>query len=494
MISVSDEFISTMKDRTDFRTRAVITLADGTVLELGEDDFSISGNKIIEGAGSDGLPLGEAISRSIDIEIMNTEGQYSDYSFTNAKIELHLMYHMESGTADIQMGFFTVLTPETPGNIITITANDDMYLADKEYDTSLSYPATLSEIYTDACDRCGIHYESDSFLNNDYEVLAKPSGYTYRQIIGMVAMIAGGNARINRSGNMEILTYNFNDPADHEFDEWFELSVSTDDITITGVCAKASEVVDGEIITNKILSGEDGYVIYLNDNPMIEGKEATVVESLHDVFVGKTIRQFSGEHTAYPLAEFMDTAKIIDRNGNTYFSVITDIDFTFFSSTNFSNSASSEMRVNSTFDATKDAIKLVEAERNERIAQITKTEEGLRFDVAQLSQQVAMTMTADQVRIAISEAVGDINSVTTETGYTFDKDGLRIKKNGEEIENLLDNTGMYVNRDDENILTANNEGVSAINVSIRKYLIIGKNSRLEDYESTRTACFWIGGT
>ena len=52
---------------------------------------------------------------------------------------------------------------------------------------------------------------------------------------------------------------------------------------------------------------------------------------------------------------------------------------------------------------------------------------------------------------------------------------MRIKKSGEEIENLLDNTGMYVNRDDENILTANNEGVSAINVSVRKYLIIGKN-------------------
>lgn len=152
------------------------------------------------------------------------------------------------------------------------------------------------------------------------------------------------------------------------------------------------------------------------------------------------------------------------------------------------------MRVNSTFDVSKDVGKLIDNERTERITQITKTEEGLRFDVAQLSQQVAMTMTADQVRIAISEAVGDINSVTTETGYTFDKDGLRIKKSGEEIENLLDNTGMYVNRDDENILTANNEGVSAINVSVRKYLIIGKNSRLEDYDGTRTACFWIGGT
>jgi hypothetical protein len=61
------------------------------------------------------------------------------------------------------------------------------------------------------------------------------------------------------------------------------------------------------------------------------------------------------------------------------------------------------------------------------------------------------------------------------------------------MENLLDNTGMYVNRGGDNILTANNEGVDAINLRSRQFLIIGENSRIEDYESNRTACFYIGG-
>lgn len=90
----------------------------------------------------------------------------------------------------------------------------------------------------------------------------------------------------------------------------------------------------------------------------------------------------------------------------------------------------------------------------------------------------------------------DVDQVTTRTGYTFNADGLTIYKSGEEIKNLLDNTGMYVTRSGTEILTASNEGVSAINLTARQYLIVGANSRLEDYsngtDSNRTACFYIG--
>ena len=89
-----------------------------------------------------------------------------------------------------------------------------------------------------------------------------------------------------------------------------------------------------------------------------------------------------------------------------------------------------------------------------------------------------------------------VDEVTTTTGYTFNSQGLTIYKSGEEIKNIIDNKGMYVYRSDEEILTANNEGVSAINLTARQYLIVGSNSRFEDYsngtDTKRTACFYIG--
>jgi hypothetical protein len=88
-----------------------------------------------------------------------------------------------------------------------------------------------------------------------------------------------------------------------------------------------------------------------------------------------------------------------------------------------------------------------------------------------------------------------VDKVTTSTGYTFKEDGLRIQKTGEEMENKLDHTGMYVYRANEIMLQANNEGVVATDVTVRNYLIIGKHSRVEDYsdgeENNRTACFFV---
>lgn len=101
------------------------------------------------------------------------------------------------------------------------------------------------------------------------------------------------------------------------------------------------------------------------------------------------------------------------------------------------------------------------------------------------------------IRVQSLEDNKEIDSVTTSSGYTFNADGLTIYRDGEEIKSLLCNTGMYVTRSDEEVLTADNTGVSAINLSARQYLIVGENSRFEDYSSDagtkRTACFYIGG-
>jgi hypothetical protein len=80
-------------------------------------------------------------------------------------------------------------------------------------------------------------------------------------------------------------------------------------------------------------------------------------------------------------------------------------------------------------------------------------------------------------------------------GYTFGDDGLHIAKQGEQIDNLVDHTGIHVMRDDEVMLQADHTGVNAADVKVRNYLIIGNHARFEDYtdgtDSERTACFWI---
>lgn len=106
----------------------------------------------------------------------------------------------------------------------------------------------------------------------------------------------------------------------------------------------------------------------------------------------------------------------------------------------------------------------------------------------------AIEVKSDDVSIKVKNILDNgVDKVTTETGYTFKEDGLRIHKTGEEIENKLDHTGMYVTRAGETILQANNAGVVATDVTVRNYLIVGTHARFEDYGDGRTACFYIGG-
>ena len=116
--------------------------------------------------------------------------------------------------------------------------------------------------------------------------------------------------------------------------------------------------------------------------------------------------------------------------------------------------------------------------------------EGIRQELTNLQQ------TAQQVKLSVERVTGEgASKVVTATGYTFDQDGLRIQKSGQEMENKLTDTGMYVTRSGYVMLRADKDGVVATDVSVRNYLIIGTHARLEDYSSgtddRRTACYWI---
>ena len=135
---------------------------------------------------------------------------------------------------------------------------------------------------------------------------------------------------------------------------------------------------------------------------------------------------------------------------------------------------------------------------------VTDTETNLNNSISAvdnrvtvLSSEVSLKLDSEAVKIEIEkELANGVDRVATKMGYTFDDNGLDISKSGEEMRNKLDNTGMYVTKDGNEILTANNRGVNATNLHANTYLIIGSGngrSRFEDYGTDRTACFWIGG-
>ena len=130
---------------------------------------------------------------------------------------------------------------------------------------------------------------------------------------------------------------------------------------------------------------------------------------------------------------------------------------------------------------------------------VNSIERSYHDDVDRITASIAELKTqGDNITIRVSqlENVEDPDAYEIKsTGYRFDADGLKIRRNQEEIENKLDNTGMFVRRytgnQYDNILEASTNGVNAINVSVRQFLIIGDHARFEPYGANRTGCFYI---
>lgn len=114
--------------------------------------------------------------------------------------------------------------------------------------------------------------------------------------------------------------------------------------------------------------------------------------------------------------------------------------------------------------------------------------------IESLSKAVSAKMTPEAVELQIKkELENGTSKVTTSTGFTFDDDGLTVEKSGSEMKTQITEDGMTVYQNSEAVLKANNQGVDAKNLRATTYLMVGRNSRFEDYGSGRTGCFWIGG-
>lgn len=119
---------------------------------------------------------------------------------------------------------------------------------------------------------------------------------------------------------------------------------------------------------------------------------------------------------------------------------------------------------------------------------------GVTKNIEELQQKASLAITEKGVDIAIKNKLQNADGIfITGTDYGFSADGLKVAKDGEEMNSMLNNEGFKVKRSLVDILTANYNGVDALNLSARQYLIVGENARFEDYETGRTACFWIGG-
>lgn len=396
MINASKEFKEKLKSGAAVVNYANVTLSDGTVLYLEPKDFMIGGCRIGDKTTDGKFGVGYVIGKTMSIKIANHKEQYSQYDFFNAIIVLYVAMLLDDGTIEkIRKGKYYATVPQTPGDIIEITAVDDMYKLDRPYNAATSYPATLQSILSDCCLDCGIPIKFRQFDNYNFVVNQRPEGLTYRQVVSYVCQVAGYNARIDNDGYMDLVWYSSHalgtpsiDGGDYKYQEQSiidggnftdyntefiidgglftddapenvllikSLNVHTDDVVITGVKVIFEDA--------EALSGEEGYVIQLKENPFTQGKEQEIADYLGARMIGMVFRPFTAQVLNNPLYEPFDVVRLYDRKGNIYLSIINSISYTIGSYTTISCEAEDPVRNGSQyFSAAAQAV--AEARRN----------------------------------------------------------------------------------------------------------------------------------
>jgi hypothetical protein len=524
LINASNTFKEKLQDGEQVIEIVEITFADGTTKTL-ENEIMIGNNDFSDCAESSSFPVGATVCKTMKLELDNTEGQWKDYNFYQAKVHAYLKLQTsvaepssesiwmndfyepildtdgniivlsraasEDRYETIDKGVYTITTPEQYGEILSFTALDDMYKTNAKYYSALTLPQPIMALVRDACESLNIPMGFSSMAHGNVIVTALPDNMTFRQLIGWAAMLETANARIDNRGYLQFIKWNFGAVENGSLvpfkleDYVSSPTLSSDDIVITGIRVKNKE--------SESLFGTAGYVLELENNLLSDSDLGTVAAWIGGDLVGAKFRNLQGDLIYNPLLEFGDMAYSFDRNGNKYLTPITDVSSPLNGITTVKTQADDPIRNSSTYmsEATKalvEARQLVKDERTERekaverLNNTLKTSGGLYMTVEPQDDGSNIYYAHNKPTLEESDIVWKFTAeaigISMDGGKTYPY-GLNI--NGELIARLLYAEGInasYINAGALVVRDTNGKIIFSADIDNNQIVIDGASVRI----------------
>lgn len=476
MINISNAFREKLEAGEPVRMVVDITFPDGTKKTIDKDIMN-GDNGFSDCADSSSFPVGATICKTLTLSINNDQEQWKSYNFYGAKIHAYLKLQTsyaapesvsalldesynpildsagdpiiatQAATKDIietiDKGVYTVTTPEQYSDIINVTALDDMYKANKTYTSGLKLPQSLINLVRDACKTVGIGMNL-TMDHGDIIIRKIPDSMTFRQLFGYAAMVESANARIDYSGNLRFLKWDFGkmesdnaatvdaDGFIHfgdvnpsiDTDSFISLpgwtinaegflaltsgpgsdvqrlmayanppALSSDDIVITGIRLKNGETDNNTDTDYSGMYGEEGYVLELENELIDTDQLQTVANIIGEQIVGARFRNLEGDLVYNPLVEFGDMVYTYDRLGNKYLTPLTDVSGNVGGLTTVKTQADDPIRGSSDFYG--NSTKAIVAARQMVQKETSAREEAIRRLAETLNSSSGLYMTQE---------------------------------------------------------------------------------------------------
>lgn len=428
-------------------------------------------------------------------------------------------------------------------NALSITAYDALYEATKHNvsELTLANSYTIKEFIASCAALLGLSGysirgvgENETCFDTSYAAGANFEGTeTIREALDAVAEVTQTIYFITSEHKICFRRLSSDGDANFTIDKekYFTLSSKTN--KRLGTIVSATELGDNLSASTT----ESGSTQFIRNNPFWDNREdrAALLDNALAAVGGLTLNQFECDWHGNYLLEIGDKIALITKDGSQTISYVLDDTIEYNGgisektkwsyedneNENDINSAPSNLgdsikqtyakvdKVNkeieivaSQADENTDAIAALRINVNSINAtvqnqqqQINESVDSLNSDIDSLTTEIASArLESQQAVLEFRQEIEQdgIDKVTTSTGFTFNEEGMTVEKSGREMKTTITEDGMTVYRSGESVLQANNEGVKAKNLHANTYLIIGNNSRFEDYKYDRTGCFWIG--
>jgi hypothetical protein len=340
-------------------------------------------------------------------------------------------------------------------------------------------------------------------------------------------------------GGEPVLTISKND--------YFALKTG-DNVAIEAIC-HTTEL--GDNVSTIVKGLEGGVTQYVRENPFWSNRTDidTILENAFAAVDGLSINQFTCEDwIGNYLLEIGDKVAFETEDGGYIYTYILNDTIAFDGTLSeasqwayeanegetFSNPISLGEKLNQTYakvdkanqkitqvvsdvDSQGNRLTVVEQTADGFSATVEKVEEisaqigGINEEIAGVKKETSdFKLEADNALLSFKKEIEEngVTKVAIDTNFKFDENGLTLSKSNIEVSTNVNANGLAIYQGEiqaienketgektitnEPVMVVNSDGVNAENLHATTWLIIGNNSRFEDW-GDRTACFWIGG-
>lgn len=529
----------------------LITIDDNTIpsSKIYQESMELTESLCSQGE----LRFGSCESSVMKLKIRNEFGELK-----GKRITASMILNKDSDNP-FQFGKYKIDACELSGDkqYVSITAYDSMYDIINtnfvEWYDSLTYPRSLKAFRNSFFEHIGIEQE-EADLPQDSLIVRKTidaDEITGAKILSAICELNGVFGHIGRDGKFRYVTLV---SSDDYFYPSIDLYPSTDLFVMARAeigATKYQNCTYGEAVAKAItrvhirqeendIGGAFGdatdNVYVVEDNFLVYGKDTEelneIAEKLYSAIRDVTYRPFDAVLQGNPCYEVGDDIVIHTKTGTDVCSYVLERKLSGIQALKDTFSAQGEETYTTSGNSIQSEIRQLKGKSNSLARSVDETREtivdvesGLKNEIVKNAQTISQSLSEtnqkienetesiresqstleqkiDNLSLEFSEKITRVDEQSEEieelkkTSYKFDTEDLTIEKSGSQIKTKINEDGMRVYKNDEEMLKANNEGVDAVNLHATTYLIMGNNSRIEDYENDngeqRTACFWVG--